>query len=132
MVKKGFTLLELLIVVGLIGILIAIAVTSYGTIQKKSRDSRRMSDLKGIQNALEQYYADNNGQYPTAAYTTLVGTYFPGTAAPTDPKTDCSYHQTDADADAYTICADLETTGTYDCTAACAGCADDYCVTNLQ
>jgi len=57
--RQGFTLLELLIVIAIIGILISIGVVSYGAAQKKSRDSRRMSDLKAVQAAFEQYSADN-------------------------------------------------------------------------
>jgi prepilin-type N-terminal cleavage/methylation domain-containing protein len=138
MYKKGFTLVELLIVVGLIGILIAITVTSYGTIQKKSRNSRRMNDLKAVQNALEQYASDNNGQYPTTTYDQLDVKYIPGTTKPSDPKTSCLYKQTNPTTSTYTICADLEGIGTFDCSATCNGTAgdgcldDDYCISNLQ
>ena len=135
--QKGFTLLELLIVIGLIGILIAISVTSYTTIQKKSRDSRRMGDLKAVQNALEQYYADY-AAYPATDYSTLTTTYLPG-GPPSDPKTKCYYKQTLGDTTGYSICADLEGTGTFACSTPCsgvtgAGCADltDFCITNLQ
>jgi prepilin-type N-terminal cleavage/methylation domain-containing protein len=138
--SNGFTLLELLIVIGLIGILISIAATSYSTAQKKSRDSRRMGDLKAIQNALEQYYADNNGNYPVTSYVNLTVQYLP--TYPVDPKTNCYYKQTTNDADAYYIAADLEGTGGFTCTTPCGvgavgevsglGCEDDYVIENLQ
>jgi len=71
-VVRGFTLLEVLVVIAIIGILISMGTAAYTSAQKKSRDSRRSADLKAIQNAFEQYYADN-GRYPTSASCT-VGT----------------------------------------------------------
>lgn len=62
--KKAFTLLEMLIVLGIIGIIITIAAVSYSSSQRKSRDARRKSDLKTIQSAYEQYYALCGYQYP--------------------------------------------------------------------
>lgn len=64
MTAKGFTLLELLITVAIIAMLSAVAISSFTYLQKNSRDTRRMSDLKVIQSALEQYRADQ-GFYPT-------------------------------------------------------------------
>lgn len=56
--KNGFTLIELLIVISIIAVLSAIGLVAYGNFLKNSRDSRRQSDLKLIQSALEEYYAD--------------------------------------------------------------------------
>lgn len=55
---RGFTLVELMVVVTIIAILSAIAVSSYTNVLKQGRDSKRLSDLKLIQSALEEYYAD--------------------------------------------------------------------------
>lgn len=68
--KKAFTLFELLVSISIIAILTAIASISYGTAQKKARDSRRIEDLNGIQKAAEMYYGQNNYLYPatTAAF----------------------------------------------------------------
>lgn len=63
--KNGFTLLELLVVIGIIAVLMALGAISYNLAQSKGRDSRRISDMKAIQNALEQYYANNGFKYPT-------------------------------------------------------------------
>lgn len=56
----GFSLIELLIVVGIMIILITITVSSYSGFQKSSRDVKRQTDLKIIQSALEQYHADQS------------------------------------------------------------------------
>lgn len=63
--NKGFTLIELLIVIAIISILSAIGMTTYQAINKNARDSKRQTDLKIIQGALEQYNADQFF-YPTA------------------------------------------------------------------
>jgi len=141
---EGFTLLELLIVIGLIGILIATSVTSYSTIQKKSRDSRRISDLKAIQNAFEQYYADKNSVYPKTEekITTETTLYLPN-GFPKDPKEADPYlytRQYDASGASYCVCAKLEgtTTGGNATAPAAALCPINseggsfYCVKNLQ
>ncbi len=57
--RSGFTLIELLITLSLVAILSAIGVASYQVVNKNARDSKRLSDLKVIQSALEQYHSDN-------------------------------------------------------------------------
>lgn len=66
--QRGFTIVELLIVIVVIGILASITVVAYNGIQKRALDTRRKSDIASIQKALEQYAAVNDGQYPTGAY----------------------------------------------------------------
>lgn len=58
--RKGFTLLEMLVVISIIGVLLGVGSVAYSTTQKKARDAKRKSDLKAIQNCLEQYYSLNN------------------------------------------------------------------------
>lgn len=62
--KKGFTLIELLVVIAIIGLLSTLAVVALGSARVKARDSKRLSDLKQVQTALELYYTDKN-DYPT-------------------------------------------------------------------
>ncbi|MFA6028055.1 MAG: prepilin-type N-terminal cleavage/methylation domain-containing protein [Patescibacteria group bacterium] len=61
--KKGFTLIELLIVVAIIGLLATLAIISLTSAQSKARDTKRISDIKSLQSAVEMYYNDNNA-YP--------------------------------------------------------------------
>ncbi len=71
--KKGFTLIELLVVVAIIGLLSTLSVVAFNMARAKTRDARRVSDVKQIQTALAMYYADNNG-YP------VNSSFVPGTA----------------------------------------------------
>lgn len=62
--QKGFTIVELLIVIVVIGILAALVVTTFSGIQQKSRNTERETDIKAVHGQLEAYYAQN-GRYPT-------------------------------------------------------------------
>ena len=104
--QAGFTLIELLVVIAIIGLLAAIILASLDTARTKSRDARRLADIREIQNALEQYAAtcgsfpqplssgaglgagDNNG-CPSGI---TLGTFL--TPVPTDPKSGLSYAYT--------------------------------------
>jgi|TARA_B100001971_G_C17829325_1_gene352979 general secretion pathway protein G len=70
--KKGFTLVELLVVIAIIGVLSTLAVVSLNNAREKSRDAKRVSDIKQVQTALELYFADQNG-YPTGTALVLGG-----------------------------------------------------------
>lgn len=65
---RGFTLIELLITISIIAIISAIGFVVYSVAMKQGRDSKRQSDLRSIQSALEQYYADQ-GFYPYSTTT---------------------------------------------------------------
>lgn len=62
--KKSFTLLEMLVVIGIIAILVTIGFASYSTVQKKARDAKRQGDLKAAQQVMEQCYSVNSFAYP--------------------------------------------------------------------
>ena len=62
----GFTLIELIVVIAILGILAGIGLTSFRTSQIKSRDAKRKSDLEQVQRAVEMYMNDA-GHYPNSA-----------------------------------------------------------------
>lgn len=57
--RNGFTLLELMIVIVILGVLAALISGNFITSLKKGRDARRKADLEQIQKAVEMYYEDN-------------------------------------------------------------------------
>ena len=61
--KKGFTLVELLVTITIIGILSSIGLGSFSSAQMKARDSERKAHLKQLKDSFEAYYNDH-GQYP--------------------------------------------------------------------
>lgn len=64
--QGGFTIVELLIVIVVIGILAALVVTTFAGIQRKARNTERETDIKAIHGQLEAYFAQNNS-YPQLA-----------------------------------------------------------------
>lgn len=63
--KRGFTLIELMVVISIIAILAIVGLVSYTQVLKSGRDARRQADLGTIQAGLEQYRNDQ-GFYPTS------------------------------------------------------------------
>ena len=125
---KGFTLIELLVVIAIIGLLSTLAVVALNSARTKSRDAKRVSDIKQVQTALELYYADNNA-YPTEAsgvelgtgdQLVLCSTGWDASACaagettnmgkvPDDPIAANAYTYTSADGTLYSIAFSLET-----------------------
>jgi len=62
--RKGFTLIEMLIVVAIVGLLASVVVLGIGNARERARDAKRAGDIRQIQNAAESYYAGGNNQYP--------------------------------------------------------------------
>ena len=65
--RKGFTLIELMIVVAIIGILAAIAIPQFANLISKSQEGATKGNLGTIRSALSIYYGDTEGFYPTDA-----------------------------------------------------------------
>ncbi len=133
--RGGFTLLELLVVIGIIGIIVALATVAYSTTQVSGRNARRKQDLVAIQNSLEQYYSANAFSYPTGSC--KVASSYMKSAWPVDPDTDNDYDGVNSCTTTdYCLCAAMEGTGTTtgnsgaDCSWATA--RDYFCVGNLQ
>ena len=72
----GFTLIELMIVVAIIGILAAIAIPKFASLLRKSGEGASKGNLGAVRSALSIYYGDMEGQYPvTLAAMTVNGKY---------------------------------------------------------
>lgn len=65
--EQGFTLIELLVVISIISLLAALAIASLQNAQVKSRDARRLSDIRQLRMALELYYGDHKS-YPASTW----------------------------------------------------------------
>lgn len=76
----GFTLIELMIVVAIVGILAAIAYPSYQESVKKSRRSDAQSALTGLSVAMERYYNDEGNTYVGATLGSAKDAIFPAEA----------------------------------------------------
>lgn len=131
--RAGFTLLELLVVISIIAILITVGLTSFSTSQRKGRDTKRKSDIKEVQNALEQYYSVCGYQYPlpTGSFYTSINCSSPAISimptVPSDPRVVTPYYcgptpaASNCTSTSYTICAMLE-----------AETPNTFCVSNQQ
>jgi len=122
--KKGFTLVELLVVIGIIVFLFVLGVIALGSVRQMARDSKRLSDLRAVQTQLERYFADHNA-YPIVAAPGIVlgepaasclntGGFGPRgcpnpylDVVPTDPG-DGRYIYVSADGTGYVITSNLE------------------------
>ena len=149
MTRRAFTLVELLVVIAIIGLLSTIAVVSLSAARARSRDAKRMADLRQISVAVE-LYSDANGYLPTynyspsggwctyvnnASYPQFVNDIAPFMATvPSDPKVpkqagDYFYKNINGTTK-YTLCANMEyaTGNSYDYTACIGGAVYNYCI----
>ncbi len=112
--KKGYTLIEILVVATIIGLLAAGAAASFTSLNKSARDARRKGDLEQVRSALEQYRSANS-TYPTtltlscavASLTDASGNIYLS-KIPTDPRCVTYTYYLTASASDYTLGAYLE------------------------
>src|SRR3977135_4079302 len=92
--KKGFTLIELMIVVAIIGILAAIAIPQFAQLVAKSQEGATKGNLGTLRSALSIYYGDTEGVYPTerTSFSSLTtgGKYLQGVPQANLPRTNSS------------------------------------------
>jgi general secretion pathway protein G len=70
--NSGFTVIELIIVIVVIGILAAIVIVSYNGIQQRAQDVGRLNDLDNVASLLALYAKDHNGLYPATTNNTTA------------------------------------------------------------
>jgi len=142
---QGFTMIELLVVMGIITILAGMSIFALQGARKSARDARRKGDLEIIATALEFYRSDCH-EYPDwadlvegdplesdAACPAGINTYLE--TIPGDPLTgNYAYRRIGADGVRYTLCSTLEDPPSPPLAPAncdlCAGGACEYRVTN--
>lgn len=116
--RKGFTLIEILVVVAIIGILAGVVLVGLRGTGPQARDSRRVADLRQVQNGLELYY-NKNSAYPPDSDWAGLKTALVGAAAglgisnlPQDPTNNATYfYDYGSDGTSYVLKATLEETG---------------------
>lgn len=82
--KRGFTIIELLVVISVISILAIISVFGFNAIQSGARDSQRSNRITSIAEALEKYYS-KNGEYPSCAAMSAAASSVTSTLPGLDP-----------------------------------------------
>lgn len=120
--RSGFTLFELLVSISIIAVLTAVAIVSFGGLNRKTRDARRISDLEKIRLSLEAARQIGNtypGDLPSLVGSSLLE------KVPTDPKgVGYSYAYTvdDLSGYGYKLCAYMEDVGTTMANTDVVGC----------
>lgn len=135
---RGFTLVELLVVISIMAVMATVGIVTFGNVQQGARDSKRVQDVIEIKKSVEQYHAIN-GSYPQNLSTTIfqntidnlppaggpnpLANYFQANTVPKDAKSGSSgfgyYYTAGYTSDTcpstapvtsprYTICAKLE------------------------
>lgn len=121
--QRGFTIIELLIVIAIIAILAGLVLNNFQGAQAKARDTQRVTDVNNMHSKLEEYY-NENGAYPS----TIVAADLPGIDAESlnDPDgTAVVANAAVADATAANAVANPDTDAEYLYVPYPTGCTDD-------
>lgn len=135
--RKGFTLIELLVVIAIIALLSTLAVVALNNAREKSRDAKRVSDIKQVQTALELYFADVT-EYPMVASAQTLGATGALTLSETNGFSDTAAGTTymgqvpsDPGSNTY-VYTSYQSDGTTACDATSEDCADYEIVFTLE
>ncbi|HNW55670.1 MAG TPA: type II secretion system protein [bacterium] len=116
--RAGFTLIELLVVIAIIAMLSTLSVVSLNSARVRSRDTRRLADVRQIQTALEMYASNkSDGQYPIAEMATSIDGFCLGSEGfasscaslifmkkiPNDPRPNTNHYVYSSDGMSYNI-----------------------------
>ena len=113
--KNGFTFVELMVVMAIVGIIFVISSVSFVGVSRNSRDARRKADLESLRQALE-LCRSYSGSYPTgvvAGGSIVCNSVTYMSRVPSDPKTGLGYTYTSSGTPpvSYTLSATLEIDG---------------------
>ena len=114
--NKGFTLIEMLVVIAVIGLLAALILVGLSSFRVRGRDTRRVADVKEVQNGLELYYT-KNGHYPIVSEAFPKDRWSDLTSKLTDPNEglginqipqDPNYNSNDPNSPSYDYVSDAD------------------------
>src|SRR5439155_25298558 len=72
---KGFTLVELLVVIGIIAVLLSILLPTLGKVRRQAYTLQCASNMRQLSMAMLMYIGDNKGRFPAAEFSTIAGVY---------------------------------------------------------
>lgn len=119
---KGFTLVELLVVISIITILAVIGAAVYSGVTKGAKDSKRKSDVNAIAKAYEV-------KFGSSGYSAISDADFSQGKIPAPPEGGSYYNNLVTDNSTYRVCAALEDNPSRTCSSPSPNC---YCASSSQ
>ena len=117
--EEGFTLVELLVVMLILGLLAAIAIPSFFNQRDKARDADAKAAVRTAQTAMETYATDNSGSYTGATAALLEGIE--------ETLTDATLNAPTVTDDTYTVSVTSDTTNVFSISRDAAGATTQTC-----